>query len=106
MGSLTAHNMDGAVAKISAHVKRQLQVLRQRGSCAPRRALLVLDGCARHLFVGQVRVELKELLSRLFTALPNLTAAVTMRATGPAAPGSVGVQGEKIVVVEGLDRRR
>lgn len=84
----------------------QLQALRRRGLRASNRALLVLDGCEQHVVVGQERVELKNLLIRLFSALPILTAAVTMRAEGPAAPGMVGIAGEKVVVVGPLDDRR
>ncbi|CAM9781667.1 unnamed protein product, partial [Scytosiphon promiscuus] len=107
-GSLGAHNMDGAVAKITEHVRKHLMpLMRQRGSS--KRALLVLDGCSEHVVVGQERVYLRDLLSRLFAALDlagvRLTAAVTMRATGPEAPGQVGVPGEKTVVVEELDAR-
>lgn len=97
------------MAKITEHVKSQLMpLMRQRGSS--KRALLVLDGCSEHVVVGQERVYLRDLLSRLFAALEmvgvRLTAAVTMRATGPEAPGRVGVLGEKTVVVEELDARR
>ncbi|CAN0268831.1 unnamed protein product, partial [Laminaria digitata] len=104
-GSLGAHNIDGAVTKIANHVRLQLQVLRRRGLRASERALLVLDGCEQHVVVGQERVELKSLLLRLFNALPILTAAVTMRAEGSAAPGRVGIAGEKVVVVGPLDDR-
>ena len=96
-----AHNIDGAVAKIATHVRHQLG---KRG--LSNRALLVLDGCEQHVVVGQQRVELKNLLIRLSHALPKLTAAVTMRAEGPLAPGMVGIAGEKVVVVGPLDDRR
>ncbi len=102
--------MDGAVAVITQHVKGQLRALRLSGSRPYKRALLVLDGCTQHVVVGQERVDLRSLLARLFAALRTvgltLTAAVTMRATGPMAPGRVGVPGEKTVVVEALDDRR
>lgn len=102
--------MDGAVAVITQHVKGQLHALRLSGSRPYKRALLVLDGCTQHVVVGQERVDLKSLLARLISALRpvglTLTAAVTMSATGPMAPGRVGVPGEKMVVVEALDDRR
>lgn len=102
--------MSGAVERITEHVRWHLHRLRQKGGRPSRRVLLALDGCTQHVVVGQERVFLKDLLSRLFGALKavgvRLTAAVTMRATGPMAPGRVGVLGEKTVVVEALDARR
>lgn len=79
---------------------------RREGSHPKNRALLVLDGCTRQVVVGQERVELKDLLLKLFSALPNLVAAVSMRSTGPTCPGRVGLLDENVVVVEGLDNRR
>lgn len=104
IGSLSAHNMEGAVAKITAHLQG-LSARSSRGdrSRTPQRVLLVLDGCTGQVLVGQERVELKELLRRLFSELPNLMAAVTMRAASPTVLGSVGIPGEEVVVVEGLD---
>ncbi|CAN0339186.1 unnamed protein product, partial [Ectocarpus sp. 8 AP-2014] len=109
-GSLVAHNMDGVVAKISQHVRDQLQALREQGSHPSRRALLVLDGCSQNVvMVGEERFFLSRLLSRLVDVLRTegvtLTTAVTMRAKGPMAPGRIGVPGEKTVVVEPLDAR-
>ena len=114
IGSLSAHNMDGAVAAITDHVERELrlnerELVRRRGDTgvrASRQVLLVLDGCTKHVLVGQERVELKDLLNRLFRQLPNLKAAVTMRASSPTDVGGVGISGEKVVVVKGLDDRR
>lgn len=111
IGSLSAHNMEGAVAKITAHVKGLRVRFRGGGpgpnrSRASQRVLLVLDGCTRHVLVGQERVELKELLRQLFYELPNLMAAVTMRAASPTELGSVEIPGEEVVVVKGLDDRR
>lgn len=88
--------MDGAVSRIRAHV-------RAKGLT---RALLVLDGCPRQILMAHERVELRKLLTRLFAALPNLYAAVTMRATSPTARGEIGVVDEKVVVVERLDDLR
>lgn len=109
-GSLGAHDMSGAVAVITEQVRGHLEGLRNRGGRPSRRVLLALDGCTQRVVVGQERVYLKDLLSQLFGALEaeglSLTAAVTMRASGPAAPGQVGVYGEETVVVEELDARR
>lgn len=106
--------MDGAARKITDHVRAHFPALRQRrsssSSSSSKRALLVLDGCKRQVFVGQVRVSLKDLLKSLRDAFGaigvSLTAAVTMRETGPAEPGRVGILGEEIVVVKALDARR
>lgn len=97
--------MEGAVAKITSHVKG-LSVRFRRGDkprTSPQRVLLVLDGCTKQVLVGQERVELKELLRRLFSELPNLMAAVTMRAASPTVLGSVDIPREEVVVVEGLE---
>lgn len=53
-------------------------------------------------------MKLGVLLERLFAALPDLAAAITMRcgSTDPARAGVVGVRGEKVVVVEGLNDKR
>lgn len=100
------------MATIAEKVKsRQRLQLQSRGSFGPRRSLLVLDHCERYLMVGEERVELAVLLERLFRALPDLAAAVTMRC-GPGDPtaavlhGGLGVRGEKVVVVEGLSDKR
>ena len=105
-GSLLACDMDGAVRKITDHVKSHFPAL----SPSKKRALLVLDGCKQQVFVGQVRVSLRELLQSLQKAFDaigvSLTAAVTMRAAGPTEPGQVEIPGERTVVVKALDARR
>lgn len=107
MTCLGALDIDVIVDAIASEVRRQSEIVWQKGSRARRgRALLVLDGCEPFLVVGQERVELRNLLSRLFKALPALTVAVTIPATAPKAPGRVGVPGEEVVLVEGLDDRR
>lgn len=107
MEPLMGHSIKAVVAAIAEQVKRQSEDVWLRGSRAQRgRALLVLDGCEQFLVVGQRRVALKELLVLLFRALPSLTVAVTMRATGPSAVDSVGLQGEETIVIKGLDDRR
>eukprot|EP00752_Nemacystus_decipiens_P010689 g9520.t1 len=124
-GSLLACGMGGAVRKITDHVRAHFPALSQghssstwtssssRSSSTPpsskKRALLVLDGCKQQVFVGQVRVSLRELLRSLQEAFNSigvtLTAAVTMREAGPTEPGRVGISGEKIEVVRALDAR-
>lgn len=120
-GSLLACDMRGAVRKIADHVKTHFPALRQRRSSGTssfsrtasptrKRALLVLDGCQHQVFVGQVRVSLRDLLKSLEKAFDaigvSLTAAVTMREAGPTEPGRVGIPGEETVVVNALDARR
>lgn len=88
------------VDSLRARVEMQLRRAARDDSPVPKRVLLVLDGCE----TGQMLEQLKTLLNPLFRALPNLTAALTIRATDLVTEPIVPIM--RNVAIQGLSDER